>query len=313
MRAVDRFALSFAPICLRVALGVTFLWSGAGKLFSSAELTPEQVVVLERLEAQADAPPPPPPPGAIDPDAPPAEALPEPEAAPGGDRPRRDDIRSLTDPPRGSSARLHHDDPALPAGFRVTLAQDDRPRGDIDPEQTPLEDAAGEDEEPEATSAANEPQPRRLVTVALTIEAAVNPTQGSPRLPGFFAAYAIPMAWAVSIIEFLGGLCLLIGFLARFWAVMLTGVAAGIVWITSLGPAMLGGTDNPWLGFLPPLWPFDPPAVMQFLWTFGLFFMALAMIFLGAGALSIDRLLFGNPLKRYTYVRRDPSYDVQPD
>jgi len=38
MRSIDRFALSFSPVLLRLALGLTFLWAGAGKLFLTTEL-----------------------------------------------------------------------------------------------------------------------------------------------------------------------------------------------------------------------------------------------------------------------------------
>jgi uncharacterized membrane protein YphA (DoxX/SURF4 family) len=316
MRAIDRFALSFSPICLRLILGVTFIWSGAGKLFTTAELTPEQRTVLEQIETRTPAPP---APEQLDPAEPPAEGeiepLPEPEAQPDAQpqsqpQPRDREgqrLRSLTDPQDQQESASA----ALPAGYSITLAQNEQP-ADAEPN---FEEAGREIDEAveDVERAVNPREPRRLVSVALTIEGAVNPDRGSPRLPGVFLTYAMPLAWAVAVIEFLGGLCLLIGFIARFWAVMLTGVAAGIVWITSLGPAMLGGIDNAFLGFLPPLWPFDPPAVMQFLWTMALFFVALSMIFLGAGALSIDRLLFGNPLKRFTYVKREPSYDVNPD
>jgi uncharacterized membrane protein YphA (DoxX/SURF4 family) len=316
MRAIDRFALSASPICLRLILGITFIWSGAGKLFTTADLTPDQQAVLAQIETQTPATLAPEEP---DPAADPAgseidrlpEPQPEPEAAPETEPSPADAesegqrLRSLTDPPDRSAA--------LPRGYTITLAQNDSPRHEDDPEVMDNLERAAEAARENVEQAIDPDQPRRLVTVALTIEGAVNPEKGSPRLPAFFLTYAMPFAWAVAIIEFLGGLCLLIGFLARFWAVLLTGVAAGIVWITSLGPAMLGGIDNAFLGFLPPLWPFDPAAATQFLWTMALFFVALAMILLGAGTLSIDRLLFGNPLRRFTYVKREPSYDVNPD
>lgn len=280
MRSIDRFALSFTPILIRVALGVTFLWAGSGKLFTSVELSPEQEATLKATVVV---------PAAVTPEtvpsATPAEVLPETETPTPPASPR---LRSLTDPGADAGA-------TLPTGYRLTLVQDTAPEG------TGPEDA--EEATPEASEASATTHRRALVYVALSIHDAVRPTKGSPRLPAFFADQAMTLAWAVAIIEFLGGICLLLGFMTRLWAVALTGVASGIVWISEIGPAAMGALDRTSFGVLPPVWPFDPSSAMHFFWTIGLLLSAIAMIFLGAGALSVDRLLFGNPLRgRETYV-----------
>jgi len=313
MRSIDRFALSFSPILLRLALGLTFLWAGAGKLFLTTDLGPAQAATLAEIRAGAapaapetDAEP-------SQEDAAPAEALPESRQGAA----RNSNLRSLTDrpaddaeetnPPSGAAEEGADtdDEPNRPdpraqlapasgfaPGYSLVLAQDQAPEQEPDQEEAAPDDAA-----PEDSASTNEvtTSERMLVHVALTIHAAVHPEKGSPRLPAFMARNAIALAWAVALIEFLGGVCMILGLLARLWALGLTGVMAGVVWITHVGPASLGGMDQTFLGFLPPVWPFNPEAGMAFFWTLGLLLTAFATVFLGAGALSLDRLLFGSP------------------
>jgi len=320
MRSIDRFALSFSPILLRLALGLTFLWAGAGKLFLTTELGPEQAATLAEIRSGAA------PASTPDPeDASPDEALPEsrqtesrrngnlrslsdrpaeetePPATPpnnqqGGAAPGDETEDDSADEPNRPDPRAH----ASPApGYSLVLAQDEsEPAG----AETDAENA---DAEPDAAGAAAAEE-RMLVSVALTIHGAVHPDKGSPRLPAFMAANAIALAWAVAIIEFLGGVCMILGLLTRLWALALTGVMAGVVWITHIGPAALGAMDQTFLGFLPPVWPFNPQAGMAFFWTLGLLLTAFAAVFLGAGALSLDRLLFGSPNKN-TYETFDET------
>jgi len=316
MRSIDRFALSFSPILLRVAIGVTFLWAGAGKLFYKVELTDAQRAVITQLETGAatpsetvidDATP-----ADVPADTTPVEPLPEPDASdlpadtPAADPPSEEDddgerpvLRSLTDPSAS----------ALGTGYTLTLAQDTTPAApapdatDDDEAGELITDTFGEapaDIDPGDTPAefvgSNPQKERFLAHVALTIHDAAHPEKGSPRLPGFIATHALKLAWAVAIIEFTGGICVLLGFLTRVWAFAITGVIAGAFWTTELGPAVMGGLDQTFLGFLPPLWPFDPGAGMHFFWTLGLTLSAFALVFLGAGGLSVDRFLFGHPL-----------------
>ncbi len=310
MRAIDRFALSFTPMLLRLVIGATFLWSGAGKLFHHTELSDPDRAIITQLEGGAPAP---------TNQAPPAEPLPEPDPeAETGDAPAEDSeeeparprLRSLTDPNAS----------ALPSGYSLTLAQDSAPDQGLDtlnPNAETTEEAVGEaldaitDEIEDAAAefvGANPTRERFLVNVALTTYKAANPEKGSPRVPAFMGDNALVLAWGVAIIEFVGGVCLILGFLTRFWAVMITGVIAGALWITELGPAMLGGLDQTFLGFLPPVWPFNPAAAMHFLWLLLLTISAFSLVFLGAGALSIDRFLFGHPLNKvevYTPPKED--------
>ena len=268
MRTADKLALNLVPLFLRISLAATFLWAGGGKLFDTVELGPAQLDILSAPPAAAEAP-------ADTPAEEDTPTLPEPTEAE-DDGP---EIRSLTDPPASESTG--ESAAALPAGYSLALAQDTE------------EDAAAETDSASDIAPSNER--RKLVFIALTIHSAVNPEQGSPRLPAFMGTHKMKLAWAVALTEFLGGLAILVGLLTRFWAIALTGVSAGIVWITEIGPAAMGGIDNPMWGFLPPLWPFNPGAGMHFFFTLGLLLTAMSLVLTGAGALSADRVFFGRP------------------
>ncbi len=51
MRFRDSLAINISPIMLRLVLGVTFLWAGYGKVFTTAEFSPEQIVLIDSMVA----------------------------------------------------------------------------------------------------------------------------------------------------------------------------------------------------------------------------------------------------------------------
>lgn len=139
---------------------------------------------------------------------------------------------------------------------------------------------------------------RRVYALALGIHHAAypEPLEGGAKVralwPADLAAAGWPrrLAWAVTLTEVVGGACLLLGVLTRVWALALAGVMVGAMWLTQIGPAIQKGETV--LGVLPAydVWGAD----WQFLWIqFALLMSSLALLFLGAGRLSIDALLFG--------------------
>ena len=98
------------------------------------------------------------------------------------------------------------------------------------------------------------------------------------------------------------GRLVLFGCCTRLAALSLTGTIAGAMWLTQIGPVIQDGTAM--YGFLPPHKPwYDPGLWAPPLWQLALLGTGLALFFTGAGAVSVDRLLFkpkpaGAPAKK---------------
>jgi uncharacterized membrane protein YphA (DoxX/SURF4 family) len=58
MSARDTLALSIAPIFLRIAVGLTFLWAGLGKVFDTVVIPPAGAAYLETLGVKPETPAP---------------------------------------------------------------------------------------------------------------------------------------------------------------------------------------------------------------------------------------------------------------
>jgi uncharacterized membrane protein YphA (DoxX/SURF4 family) len=99
------------------------------------------------------------------------------------------------------------------------------------------------------------------------------------------------LAYAVAAVEAGGGALMLLGVLTRFWAAGVAVVMMAALWLTQIGPAVAAG--DTWLGFLPRRGPLDV-AAWQGMWVqVALMMSGLALAALGAGRLSVDRLIFG--------------------
>jgi uncharacterized membrane protein YphA (DoxX/SURF4 family) len=111
------------------------------------------------------------------------------------------------------------------------------------------------------------------------------------------------LALAAGISELLGGLLLLVGLFTRFGAIMTFSVMAVAIWLTQIGPAMQAG--GALFGFLPPYGAFDldasgKPVWMPLLWLAALGASSAAVVFLGGGTLSLDRVIFGSGARSST-------------
>ncbi|HED54393.1 MAG TPA: DoxX family protein [Phycisphaerales bacterium] len=137
------------------------------------------------------------------------------------------------------------------------------------------------------------------------IHHAANPgvdDQGSAKLPLWPASLAkgsIPviLAWAVAVLELVCGAAMLFGFFTRIASLPLVGIMGVAIWLTQIGPAIQSGSAL--LGFLPPdpfgMTPDGGYTYVPLLLQFSLMMASLAVFFIGPGALSVDRLIFGAP------------------
>ena len=260
-----RLALGVAPLLLRIALAVTFIWAGLGKVAATMPVSGQRAATLANMGVSVPNAPvlPTPTPGAA---APPAEGT-QPMPADGF----RSGPQSLV-PDSGTESG-----PATPAPVATV-----KPR----------------------YAASDFPEPvevRRVYGVALKIHSAANPgmNEKGEQMPAIWplrlAQDSAPrwLAWAVVVAELGGGIALLLGVLTRLAALAVVGVMAGAIWLDQIGPAVqLGQTV---LGFLPDRPAFDPEAWRTLLWQFMLFMAALAVVFSGAGMLALDNVLFGRP------------------
>ncbi len=260
-------ALHLAPLTLRVVLGLIFLFYGAGKLFySDFQLSWEQEATLVSLEVLEVRPGGPQPPAPID--------------ATGG---------AMSAP-----------------SFEMIRAQDEEPETETQSQEERDEelDRIAEVFDSTAGDSAAEPGDTNLRSVRRVygLVFAMNGAAQDGHWPGFLStgAWLERMAWLAAVTEFVGGFFLLLGVFTRLWALAILGTMVVACWLTQISPWL--GESGAFVGFLPP-WPLDDPAT----WTSAyqtLFFQLLimasakALFFSGAGAFSVDRLIFGGRKKK---------------
>ncbi len=259
---------SLAPLLLRLALGVTFLWAGMGKLFAEFEVSGARAARLANWGALERAPSTPPevtPPTVVPPGGVPAPSGTTPDARPVP--------REPLPPAEPGSGRI-----------RPVFASTDYTAADF---PSPV-------------------RTRRVNGIALMLHQAANPPpreDGSTPMalwPAFAAGGRMPvyLAWAVAITELAGGGMLLLGLLTRLAALGIGGTMLGAMWLTEIGPAMQSGKAV--LGVLPSrpdLYSvaLAPDGYVTLLWQFALLACALAIVLLGSGALSLDNAMRSAP------------------
>lgn len=239
MRVRDSIGLNLSPLILRVMLGITFIWAGAGKFLMDFQFSPEQTAALANM-------------GAIEVAA---------------------DIK-----------------PLLPvAAPDATVAAEAQPK--FLPEQFP--------------QGVNK---RALLMLALLMDSAAHPAfnddgvEPMPLWPSQLASgkWPVYLAFAVAATELIAGLLMIFGLFTRLGAIGLVSVMLGAIWLTQIGPAMQSGHTQ--FGFLPDWGAFETNSIGESMWFTLLFQFALlasagAVFFLGAGGLSIDRVIFGGKRK----------------
>jgi uncharacterized membrane protein YphA (DoxX/SURF4 family) len=289
-------ASNVAPVFLRVALGVTFLWAGIGKFAADMTINRQQAVVLASYGSIAPAAAPTKPA-----DAAPAETnTPEtkaPETKPA------DTKAPEAKPPAAQSSDTKPAEAAPPPASKgpvssiagtLLLAQTTSAQTTPAAPSTPVISRA----QPSAADFPETMSVSRVHGLTLLLHSAANPApgdNGQPKMalwPAFASKDHWPktLAYAAAITEITAGLFLLVGLFVRVSAFSLAGVMLGAIWLTEIGPAMQAGTAR--FGILPGYGLWDVGAWKTILWQLSLLCSALALVFTGPGALALDNALF---------------------
>lgn len=268
----QNLALHASPIPLRLILAVTFIWAGLGKVLTDMPVQGEQAAILANL-------------GVIQPSEPVPTIPPEAETV---------------DPlPEGSETDPAEEAPAEEGAAEEGAAEDTGPVSLSGPVAASVFTVQNTDR---VYTAADFPEPlmvTRLNGLVLLMHASAFPTgidaDGNP-LPSIWpawagdSAWAVALAWAAAITEIVGGVFILLGLLTRFSALNLAGTMLVAAWLTELGPAIQQGQTV--LGIIPDRPAFDIAAWKTLFWQLALLAGAMSVFFTGAGALSLDRMIF---------------------
>lgn len=255
----QRAAYNIVPLLARLVLGAAFITAGLAKL-GTQTFEGESARLLDELRAPAAQPPTPGTPGS--PGTPGTSG--NGDAALGFDRGFI--LRTVA---------LRQDE----AGAQDEGEQDAGEQGDDDTATQP----------PIITDPTRDPSNGRTVLTVPTLTTEGRALHGIALLVAGsnegLKPYAIYLAWAAALTELIGGGLLLIGLFARLWGLALAGVMAVAFYLTSLDIV-----TQTWIIHL------LPDHTPQFNTVFnqlGLMVLAFGIFLTGAGALSLDRFIFG--------------------
>jgi len=123
------------------------------------------------------------------------------------------------------------------------------------------------------------------------ITAAIDETGATRRiLPRVLGIGSVPvvLAWSASLIQLVGGACVLLGVFTRPACVAIAVVIIGATWMTQIGPYAVGGAPGGWLGFMPPIEDgLHPHGWKTVLWQWGLITNAAAIYLIGGGRFGV--------------------------
>ena len=252
MGFAERTALAVPPIFLRLALAITFLWAGFGKVLATFDVEGEAAARLANMGLQL---------------ATGTGAAPAPEPDP-------IDLEAPDGDAQTAAPRSFDPDTTEPA-FVLTQGT------------TPLYTAA---DFPVPQPVRRLYGLSLLIESSAFPEPGEDGTTPDSIWPAWGAEgpWPIVLAWAAALSELLAGLFLLFGFMTRFSGLTVAGVMVVAMWLTEIGPALQAGDTM--LGFLPKREVFDTAAWRSLLWQFALFCSGMAVVFSGAGGLALDRV-----------------------
>jgi len=286
----DRVALGVSPLFIRLALAVTFIWAGAGKLFfTDMQVQGEQAAILANMGVDIE------PTGV--PTTPPADAEQPPDDQTTTEEPAEGEQTTTEEPPVESTeeppAETTESDPAPPVEppaeetGEETGEETEPPVATLVRQQTTAAGAFTAEQFPTATPV------RRVYGVALMLHDATRASGGPKLLPAALGVGNRPkyLAWIAGLTEFFGGCFIALGFFTRLWALGVFGTMVMALWLTQIGPVVIGGAPGT-LGFLPAINDFQVQAWRTFLWQLVLGCAALSLFFSGPGPVAFD-VLFG--------------------
>lgn len=270
MNTRERIALAWPPLFLRFALAVTFIWAGAGKVLQTFEVQGEKAALLANMAVLSPIAAPSSP-AATPPAAP--QQMPAPsQPLPPGEVPKSAPPKA---PPKAAALRPLAQATSAPAVQAIVAHR--------------------------AQDFPNPQKVRQVYGLALVLHEAANPASsidGKPKMalwPKALATGSLPVyfAWTAAVSELLGGSMILVGLFTRLWALSLAGTMATALWLTQIGPAIQSGQTT--LGFLPAYPAFSIEQWKTPMWQFSLLMIALALVFSGPGAASLDATLTRSP------------------
>jgi uncharacterized membrane protein YphA (DoxX/SURF4 family) len=326
MRLRDSIALTLPSFFLRLVLGITFIWAGTGKLMGTMQVSGDDAARLANLGIDLDVIETAPAPTETDTD----ELIePLPDDQPADDTTNEPD---LEDQANEIIDQLNNAVDNPPANSTPPAETPEQPTSDDPDANTPPNTSGNtigraitqgtrwtrvQNTTTADRSASDFPEPvecQRVYSIALMISKAADPglTADSqpitPIMPAKLANRPWPkvLAWSAAITELVAGGFLILGLLTRLSAFSTFFVMLVAMWMTQFGPAALH-TNDAILGFIPRADDlFSPAAYGQLFWQLALATMSLAVVFLGSGAIGLDRLFF-SPHSRDPYLYGDPK------
>jgi uncharacterized membrane protein YphA (DoxX/SURF4 family) len=327
MRVRDSIALTLPSFFLRLVLGATFLWAGSGKLLGTMSVSGDDAARLANLgvpltpfvaETPANTPDPEEPISPLPSNEPTLDPQSETESE--LEQQANDIIEQLEqrveDAADDAQSELPDEQPASPpAELPTEEPTESNSLGTLYNGQHYVFTRVQNTNSDRTASDYPEPmQCQRVYSIALMISKAADPglTADSqpitPIMPTKLASNPWPkvLAWCAAITEIIAGAFLVLGLLTRISALSTFFVMLVAMWMTQIGPAALHSSDA-LLGFIPNNQPwYDPSSYASLLWQVALASMSLAVVFLGSGAIGLDRVFFSQT-SRDPYLHGDPK------
>ncbi len=306
MRFRDQVALTLPALFLRITLCLIFLWAGLGKILGETTVTGADAARLANLGITL---------------APLSGVTPPPPSTP---TPAETPTRPLPEPSLPPTDLVTPDQPSVPSAEQ-SVADPDAPISSLsimltEPRWIPVRLTRA------PLNAADFPaeyRVQRVHNITLLLSRAASPgldaqSRPIPRtMPSWIGhdRWPVILAWTAAVSELLAAFMLLFGVLTRFGALLVVGIMLQAMWLTEIGPAVVGRIEAHF-GFIPNLGdPWAPLTFQALFYQLCCLTMAAAVFFLGSGPIGFDRAIF-RPAERLErtepHAKRRSSFDRRP-